>query len=194
MKSIQSQSAEDSLERDKHDSGRSEEEEDEEREEPMEKQRDEKESNELEEGAADEMELRLEESDAEVKDSDEQNHDVQNSVEETYSVSKTVVHMVQERQTRVTQAEVTGSGDGLQNKVEAEGLPEPEVDDAAHAQDEPDSTTGRVTPEDHAFKTPPRPVRLSVMPPTPPESGQGTPPQQVSDQAKIVVTFFWRIT
>ena len=47
-------------------------------------------------------------------------------------------------------------------------------------QDEPDSTTGRVTPVQHQFKTPPRPSRLSVMPPTPPESGQSTPPQQVN--------------
>ena len=29
------------------------------------------------------------------------------------------------------------------------------------------------------FKTPPRPTRISVMPPTPPESGKGTPPQEV---------------
>ena len=56
-----------------------------------------------------------------------------------------------------------------------------EEDEKSEAQDEPDSTTGRVTPEDHQFKTPPRPSRLSVMPPTPPESGQGTPPQQVRD-------------
>ena len=54
-----------------------------------------------------------------------------------------------------------------------------EEDERSEAQDEPDSTTGRITPEDHQFKTPPRPSRLSVMPPTPPESGQGTPPQQV---------------
>ena len=54
-----------------------------------------------------------------------------------------------------------------------------EEDEQLEAQDEPDSTTGCVTLEDHQFKTPPRPSRLSVMPPTPPESGQGTPPQQV---------------
>ena len=53
-------------------------------------------------------------------------------------------------------------------------------EEKSEAQDEPDSTTGRVTPVEHQFKTPPRPTRLSVMPPTPPESGQGTPPQQVN--------------
>ena len=59
-----------------------------------------------------------------------------------------------------------------------------EEDKKSEVQDEPDSTTGRVTPEDHQFKTPPRPSRLSVMPPTPPESGQGTPPQQVRGARK----------
>ena len=54
-------------------------------------------------------------------------------------------------------------------------------------EDESDSTIGRVTPVEHQFKTPPRPARLSVMPPTPPESSQGTPPQQVNN----LVIYMW---
>ena len=55
-------------------------------------------------------------------------------------------------------------------------------------QPEPDSTTdssggvASASLEQHQpvrFKTPPRPTRVTVMPPTPPESGHGTPPQQV---------------
>ncbi len=62
-------------------------------------------------------------------------------------------------------------------------------------QPEPDSTTdssGGVASasleQPHQpvrFKTPPRPTRVTVMPPTPPESGHGTPPQQVGRKVHV---------
>ncbi len=103
--------------------------------------------------------------------------------EETYVISKIAINSMREEHENFQ-----GAGDGnIEDRYDAEKEVKESVEAEGH--DEPDSTTGRVSPVEPRFKTPPRPTRVSVMPPTPPESGQGTPPQQVTVTYLLPRTF-----
>ena len=112
--------------------------------------------------------LKLDESEEEFSQEDKHDEDV--SIQKDITKDTCVIS-----NTLVTEAVVNSIDE---NEIDA--TKDKKVVEKIEVQDEPDSTTGRVTPVQHQFKTPPRPTRLSVMPPTPPESGQGTPPQQVN--------------